>query len=104
MNAKHTPGPWRIDEDEYGHRLFCDEYHGVCAGKGFFPEGFRITGYMSHADARLIAAAPELLEALRLMLIPVDAIGNHGGTEWGYSSRHAQAARAAILKATGEAS
>ncbi len=99
MNAKHTPGPWIVSDSSEGlcitmeHGVRIAELYGVPSGRA--PE-------TPEANARLIAAAPELLEALRLMLIPVDALGNHGG-EWGYSSRHAQAARAAILKATGEA-
>ena len=55
----HTPGPWRavFDTDEYGaeveteSRGFCEGSQGICNCR---PE-----------DALLIAAAPELADALR---------------------------------------
>ena len=52
--AGHTPGPWVIGDDGnvYGGR---DEQASV----------FPIAQRMSGANARLIAAAPELLAALR---------------------------------------
>lgn len=58
---KHTPGPWEIDSEQpstvkkftHGNRLSIATVHG---GYG---EKTRRT-----ANARLIAAAPELLEAL----------------------------------------
>jgi hypothetical protein len=49
-------------------------------------------GPQQEANARLISAAPELLEALQEMLLGADAMG------WS-----ATKARAAIAKATGEA-
>jgi hypothetical protein len=63
--SKFTPGPWRIDES-----LACadNEYHEVEAGNGFFPQGFGLTGYMSIDNCRLIAAAPDMYEALKLIL------------------------------------
>lgn len=63
-----TPGPWRLDE---GHKLADDTYHFIDAGKGYFTKGgsFGIAGYMSRADACLIASAPELAEALNDALL-----------------------------------
>jgi hypothetical protein len=53
----------------------------------------------SEANARLIAAAPDLLEALQAIL--PDAVGNHiGGPD---TQARIDAARAAIAKATGSA-
>jgi hypothetical protein len=62
--SEHTPGPWRQfvvvidgDRDEY-YRCIRTESLGY-RGDG----GFDITGFISQADARLIAAAPDLLAA-----------------------------------------
>ena len=56
----HTPGPWKfIPPDDQVLDLFSPEY--------FFIDGpgADVHGHMTIADARLIAAAPELLEALK---------------------------------------
>lgn len=62
METKHTPGPWaaRKPDDIGGSRVYAD-----CKGGSLIAT----PGYMrdeseSEANARLIAAAPELLEAL----------------------------------------
>lgn len=77
---KATPGPWKyslqtlsdgVDNDlNYINPRTIKDYYCVVAGQGFWqPEdnskGFNLTGYMSEENARLIAAAPELLEALQ---------------------------------------
>jgi hypothetical protein len=66
----HTPGPWRWEsnehEPEFGHlwsatsakTILSEQYQGNGA------HGLQI----APADARLIAAAPELLEALRAIM------------------------------------
>jgi hypothetical protein len=58
---QHTPGPWS-DPCTYGASRF--EVHGT----GSPPAHRRIAVADTLADARLIAAAPELLAALRGML------------------------------------
>lgn len=72
---KHTAGPWvaelQVLTKGYKHRkkYTTPNYYRISAGDGFFdnrnPNGFGITGYVSEADAKLIAAAPELLEACK---------------------------------------
>lgn len=60
--SRFTPGPWKVVEDSYGNT--------VVTGKGMVVEiGLehiaKVGGLAEHeANARLIAAAPELLEAL----------------------------------------
>lgn len=60
MNTKHTPGPWRIGDDKAL----------VVAG----PRGLHIARVAtvgmpnSDANARLIAHAPDLLAALRMLI------------------------------------
>lgn len=62
--SKHSPGPWKWEPDEYskgaGHIVDCNGAHVVFAHRCDQP-----TGLAYEADARLIAAAPELLEALK---------------------------------------
>lgn len=74
MELKHTPGPWELDPPETAH-VTDEDYHAIRAGCGFWAiakdqrePGFSIAGHMSAADARLMNAAPELLEALREVL------------------------------------
>ena len=90
MNAQHTPGPWEMR----GPCEIKGNYSVVHNGPLFYvgdagqPEG---TG---KANARLAAAAPDLLAALQDLL---------AATEKTYDSRHErQAALDAINKATGE--
>lgn len=61
--TKHTEGPWRLDGPEY-EGVASDDYHLIDAGRGYHPYGFGLSGCMSLADARLIAAAPDMLDAL----------------------------------------
>jgi hypothetical protein len=78
----HTPGPWRV----------CDEQEQILG-----PEGEIIvweTG-TNEANNRLIAAAPELLEALEAI-----ATGAYD-TEGDWRSWVIERARAAIAKARG---
>ncbi len=96
MSAQHTPGPWELHADDMGGiSPFVYPVHQE------FPVAI-VTGYYAGLkqrlpDARLIAAAPELLDATRLLLNWADAICNDGG------SGEVKAARAAIAKATGSA-
>ncbi len=55
MNDKCTPGPFLIRKCDCGHDM-CDDY---------FVSVTRSDGRVSHADAKLIAAAPKLLAALQ---------------------------------------
>jgi hypothetical protein len=83
--SKHTPGPWDIAKG----KTYCAirTYERVIADMRF------VNLHYNEANAHLIAAAPELLDAL---LLCVDAL------EDGHWQETKQAARAAIAKATGE--
>lgn len=102
METKHTPGPWnanwtRISGQAIGFHI-ADSKHGslrpIC-------EAYDNTGAMSadeiEANARLIAAAPELLEALRGLL---QAESPDYVQSWGIAREQAIAA---IAKAAGSA-
>lgn len=101
METKLTPGPWRVSDSEGINYETADEhYHYVCAGDGVYAKGkhigFELSGCMSIDDARLIAAAPELFEALKQLR---DAFL---GTSVEVQADAMRNARAALAKATGE--
>lgn len=56
MNTKHTPGPWTVRKDAIKFLITAKDNSGIAHTSGLH--------YDSEANARLIAAAPELLEAL----------------------------------------
>lgn len=112
--SKHTPGPWMVGliKGEFGGVCFEVVQHshsGIRASKSFFPPNHDCLvdedGYIQPdesieclphkiANARLIAAAPELLEALESLVERV------GKDEW-FAEWNGMA-RAAIAKAKGE--
>ena len=88
MSAKHTPGPWEdVGPNEEGERcIFGGDDSGVAVT---IPVGNPdMNEARSIANARLIAAAPELLEAIK----GVVRIADRNTVEF-------DAARAAIAKA-----
>ena len=95
--SKHTPGPWETKPEECdrpyirvrGTRLGC-RFKVANVLTPVYENVHKREAEETRANARLIAAAPELLEALRAMLDEDD-----GGMT-------ASKARAAIAKATGE--
>ena len=88
--TKHTPGPWSIDKEE---RWVIHEPEGK-SGTLVVPEIY-LDDDEAIANARLIAAAPELLEALESF--PGFLCGTESGDAW------IDQMRAAIAKARGEA-
>jgi hypothetical protein len=94
----HTPGPWSIVEYGDGDSLVIhagDDWR-VC----FMATPGESPGAMQRieANARLIASAPELLEALKELLQTVDA-QYRAGLRW--DPETVERARAAIAHATG---
>lgn len=89
----HTPGPWRAGDA--GHTVF-----GPPNGE---PSPQTIAGNVRiGADARLVAAAPELLAALEAFVLQRDKLAGFPLAVAPYSGAYV-AARAAIAKAKGEA-
>jgi hypothetical protein len=92
----HTPGPWTVEE--YGDDetptlvIHKDSDSRICfmATPGSYGSAARI-----EADARLIAAAPEMYAALKKII--ADAESDDGATAWD----GADIARPAIAKAEG---
>ncbi len=95
MSAKHTQGPWDPAANwPPGMSMVC--HHD---GSGWRPVAdCAVSGDAAEANARLIAAAPELLEALKLAEPYVRAAGKlfHLGDDL-------KRVQAAIAKATGGA-
>lgn len=108
--SEHTPGPWKADirtgiavvyHDDENNCLMGDEDNVICAW-----HGERVVGdddlprwrmdEEDIANARLIAAAPELLEALEALLKSLP------GTRYYYRPKITRAALDAIARATGE--
>ncbi len=124
--SKHTPGPWSWNGEDYrfgwgwqllvgpsGDGILCGQkddgpYDHLLANLPI-PAEFCKTGFYAdersapcvhvmEADAHLIAAAPDLLEALEELMADLEA--NHVN---GYrTEERLNAARAAIAKAKGE--
>jgi hypothetical protein len=98
MTTQHTPGPWKPVE-----------FGGVQIGGGKNFEEAVCTMWDSRskrgiANSRLIAASPELLDAL---VGAMDILGRaesnaSGNPEWDCVGPRVAAARAAIAKATGQ--
>lgn len=97
----HTPGPWTVNELMFGgevseHHIFIEPDVAVIERK--------VAGHDQHdmADARLIAAAPAMLEALEAL---ANEYGPHTGRMAVNAPRRAMwfNARAAIRAAKGEA-
>ena len=103
MSAKHTPGPWNVRDD--GMSYVCPIIDAPSVGKGYYASIATVTQRDPHpqhgggismataeANARLIAAAPDLLEALETLVSMV-----HMSPDlW-------QRARVAIARAKGSA-
>lgn len=107
--SKHTPGPWKVLRDAVFHveTAYADqEYSGnICT----VYEGTGMPKVMAEANARLLAAAPEMLEALKELAARFEVQGAKPNKDWPClcnecvdskddTCRHTRA-RAAIAKA-----
>ena len=104
MDAKYTPGPWNIGSSDLpvsrmsihckGHKDSCHSTVALMVSRGVIG----ISHDEEFANARLIAAAPDLLEALKDCVAVMDReLAGLKAIQPELSS-----ARAAIAKATGE--
>jgi hypothetical protein len=85
MTIKHTPGPWKASASQFGYVTAIDHDGNpitVCTTR-------------TEADARLIAAVPDMVAALSLLI--------NGDGKPDECPRAMAAARAALLKAKGDA-
>ena len=97
MSKHHTPGPWTYKLDEDCRNLSVTTAYApteIVGGCGCCDSPW----VSCEADARLIAAAPELLEALEKIVRMFEGADD---TVWAVED-YRQKARAAIAKAKGE--
>lgn len=110
---KHTPGPWFVFEDfdpedfdddseaDFGRECTIAQRREGCVTSGVVVTGVDYETERHRANARLIAAAPDLLEALRELLPLFDMVtglDDQGSNALGQAEN---LIRAAIAKATG---
>ena len=88
--SKHTPGPWEAREHSDGSHWFVDWDGGWTAGDE-----------LSEANARLIAAAPDLLNALEESLVVISFSDFHED-QVPAANEVMRRIRAAIAKARGK--
>jgi hypothetical protein len=105
---KHTPGPWKINEDRF---LACTEdefFKNVYGSNGYAcGRAYGETREECEANARLIAAAPDLLDAckhLNAVCFDFAECNANGKTEFDTDVMidAIETMRAAIAKAGGE--
>jgi hypothetical protein len=96
MTTQHTPGPWRVGDA--AHTIFGPKQAdgSLAVTIASVAGNARVEDY--RANARLIAAAPDLLAALKA----VSAIAEHGPSVVdALGFQNVRAIRAAIAKAEG---
>lgn len=91
--SKHTAGPWKKAYRNVNEIM--TTFHGVMIGNVFVD----IATCNDEADARLIAAAPELLEALEEARLTLEVVQGRGSSV----KLTLDIIDRAIAKATGEA-
>ena len=87
----HTPAPWRMEEDENGDtwiRIPGHDLH-ICNAEGSCRE--------CYANVRLIAAAPDLLAALKRIADWQEIVAEYGSA--GAQQQIREIAHAAVAKA-----
>lgn len=98
----HTPGPWQLEAGR-SFKTASGEFY-ITYGKDRFGNPLFRDFCELDANARLIAAAPDLLEAAEAALVRLDAYFRYSKSyEVGLLCKPAEDLRAAIAKAKGGA-
>lgn len=96
MMSKHTPGPWKVDT-QIESPCHCIVV-APTSSRWIASIGDRPLGEEGQSNARLIAAAPELLEALEACERRLRRVNNSfGHEEW----KEVKQAQSALKKARG---
>lgn len=97
--SAHTPGPWLPDRDprigmEWNVHILDQRGHAIC----FMAHSDGASPERDEANAALVAAAPDLLDALHVF---AERSSSDDLITITVRTEHVQRARAAIAKATG---
>lgn len=92
--SKHTPGPWKCS-------TFAGQWNVWPTKKHRKSNGAAVAYEMTPEDARLIAAAPLMLEALQMVMAECEAFRKEHQIT-GEMSAGINAVRAALAASTGE--
>lgn len=92
--TKHTPGPWHVGCGRASHIVYAADGYAVADAKTF-----HLKHESADANARLIAAAPDMLAALELAKSIVERLWPF---EFDYEREAEKAINDAIAKAKGE--
>lgn len=98
--SKHTPAPWKVKTGGKDNERFwiedmtCETVCDLYWSRGHYPRAKHIPHPNAQANAQLIAAAPELLEALEGLYSIAEIVIE--------DNAEMKAAKAAINKAKGE--
>jgi hypothetical protein len=82
--TKHTPGPWTITNQCTAENIF---YIGCRSGS--LGSAYNKAGGEGEANARLIAAAPNLLECLKNALVVIEVTAQDADTRLVKEIKHA---------------
>lgn len=108
MIEKHTPGPWYVDEDmrpgmSWNRHIHSDRNTTIC----FMAHSDGKAEEMDEANARLVAAAPDLLEALKACQLELHycskQLESEGWTTGSTVTKALESGLVAIAKAEGGA-
>ena len=81
--SKNTPGPWSLNPEKDDHDIPVIRVSGADGSSfAFIYENSR-TGQLNVDDARLIAAAPELLSACKASLSAISSLSRAFATGYG---------------------
>lgn len=96
MSAQHTPRPWAT--------YFLNKWPDDIVVRSMFPDGTEPQVAVTNADnARLIAAAPEMLAALQAVLAEIEGPDRPHSTDSWLPSHLAHQVRVAVANAMMEA-